>query len=51
MIARVIGKNYWDKNPAGIYLLKVSNRNNRTSCEMCLKLIKKDTRMTGFSSL
>ena len=26
------------KNPVGIYLLKVSNRNTRTRCEICLKL-------------
>ena len=25
-------------NPAGIYLLKVNTRNNRTRCEICLKL-------------
>ena len=25
-------------NPAGIYLLKVNNRNTRTRCEMCSKL-------------
>ena len=24
--------------PAGIYLLKVNNRNTRTRCEICLKL-------------
>ena len=24
--------------PAGIYLLKVNNRNNRTSCEICSEL-------------
>ena len=24
--------------PAGIYLLKVNNRNTRTSCEVCSKL-------------
>ena len=28
-------------NPAGIYLLKVNNRNTRTSCEICSKLTKK----------
>ena len=27
--------------PAGIYLLKVSNRNTRARCEICLKLIIK----------
>ena len=26
------------KNPAGIYLLKVNNRNTRTGCEICSKL-------------
>ena len=41
MIAGAIGKNYWDKNPVDIYLFKVSNRNNRTRCEICLKLIIK----------
>ena len=25
-------------DPAGIYLLKVNNRNTRTRCEMCSKL-------------
>ena len=25
-------------NPAGIYLLKVNNRNTRTRCEICSKL-------------
>ena len=33
--------------PAGIYLLKVNNRNTRTRCEICSKLtINKDTRTT-----
>ena len=27
-----------EKIPAGIYLLKVNNRNARTSCEKCSKL-------------
>ena len=27
--------------PAGIYLLKVNNRNSRTRCEICSKLIIK----------
>ena len=27
-------------NPAGIYLLKVNNRNTRTRCKICSKLIK-----------
>ena len=26
------------KNPAGIYLLKVSNKNTRIKCEICSKL-------------
>ena len=30
-----------DINPVGIYLLKVNNRNTRTSCEICSKLTKK----------
>ena len=35
--------NYWvlviiTSNPAGIYLLKVNNRNTRTRCKICLKL-------------
>ena len=25
-------------NPAGIYLFKVNNRNNRTKCEICSEL-------------
>ena len=28
----------FNKIPAGIYLLKVNNRNTRTRCEICLKL-------------
>ena len=28
-------------NPIGIYLLKVNNRDTRTRCEICLKLIIK----------
>ena len=28
-------------NPAGIYLFKVNNRNTRTRCEICSKLIIK----------
>ena len=27
-----------DTNPAGIYLLKVNNRNTRARCEICSKL-------------
>ena len=41
MIAGGIGKNYWDKNPAHIYLFKVNIRNNRARCEICSKLIIK----------
>ena len=29
--------------PAGIYLLKVKNRNTRTMCEICLKMTIKKT--------
>ena len=29
--------------PAGIYLLKVNNRNTRTKCEICSKLTIKTT--------
>ena len=37
-------KGYNDKHiPAGIYLLKVNNRNTRTRCEMCSKLTIKLT--------
>ena len=43
MTAGGIGKNYWDKNPANIYLFKVSNRNIRMRYEICLKLITKTT--------
>ena len=32
--------------PAGIYLLKVNNRNSRTKCEICSKVNNKDTRTT-----
>ena len=35
-------------NPAGIYLLQVNNRNNRTRCEICSKLtIKTPERCQG----
>ena len=35
-------------NPAGIYLLKVNNRNTRTRCEICSKLtIKTPERRSG----
>ena len=30
-----------ESNPAGIYLLKVNNRNTRTRCEICSKLVIK----------
>ena len=36
-IKRVSLRKY-DLFPAGIYLLKVNNRNTRTRCEICLKL-------------
>ena len=32
--------NFFNCCPAGIYLLKVNNRNTRTRCEICLKLTK-----------
>ena len=35
-------------SPAGIYLFKVDNRNNRTSCEICSKVTKKTSRTTSF---
>ena len=37
-------------NPAGIYLLKVNNRNTRTRCEICSKLIIKtpERRLASF---
>ena len=31
----------FDSHPAGIYLLKVNNRNTRTRCEICSKLTTK----------
>ena len=34
-------RKYTDSFPAGIYLLKVNNRNSSTRCEICLKLTKK----------
>ena len=33
-----ISKHIAGNNPAGIYLLKVNNRNTRTRCEICSKL-------------
>ena len=32
------GETFKGINPAGIYLLKVNNRNTRTRCEICSKL-------------
>ena len=40
LCARAEGTNNANTNPAGIYLLKGNNRNTRTRCEICLKLIK-----------
>ena len=37
-VTTCLSNNY---NPVGIYLLKVSNRNTRTKCEICSKLIIK----------
>ena len=39
-----------DNNPAGIYLLKVNNRNTRTRCEICSKLTIKtpERRLASF---
>ena len=34
-------RKYTDSFPAGIYLLKVNNRNTSTRCEICLKLTNK----------
>ena len=31
-------KSFEGQDPAGIYLLKVNNRNTRTRCEICSKL-------------
>ena len=38
------------RNPAGIYLLKVNNRNTRTRCEICSKLTIKtpERRLASF---
>ena len=39
----------WFIFPAGIYLLKVNNKNARTMCEICSKLtIKTPERLIGF---
>ena len=38
MNATTPSNKYFDFNPAGIYLLKVNNRNTRTRCEICSKL-------------
>ena len=35
--------------PAGIYLLKVSNRNTKTRCEICSKLIRKTSEQCQWS--
>ena len=37
-VLRGIFKNFKITVPAGIYLLKVNNRNTRTRCEICSKL-------------
>ena len=36
-------------NPAGIYLLKVNNRNTRTRCEICPKLTIKTPERSSVS--
>ena len=40
----------WNHVPAGIYLLKVNNRNTRTRCEICSKLTIKtpERRLASF---
>ena len=38
MNATILSNKYFHFNPAGIYLLKVNNRNTRTRCEICSKL-------------
>ena len=35
---KIIVENFSRHLPAGIYLLKVNNRNTRTRCEICSKL-------------
>ena len=40
-IYNVIGLHYSCSSPAGIYLLKVNNRNARARCEICSKLTLK----------
>ena len=46
---KYIKNTFFTSCPAGIYLLKVSNRNTRTRCEICSKLtIKAPERRLGF---
>ena len=40
-----------DGSLTGINLLKINDRNTRTSCEICSKLTNKDTRTTLLASL
>ena len=46
--ARSIGYFASEDYPAGIYLLKVNNRNSRTRCEICSKLTIKWRRPSVF---
>ena len=45
-----INNNDINRTPAGIYLLKVNNRNTRTRCEICSKLTIKtpERRLASF---
>ena len=51
LLPHVTGLKVSVKNPAGIYLLKVGNRNTRTSCEICSKLTIKTPERRFFWSL
>ena len=46
-MAEVLHRNF----PAGIFLLKVNNRNTRTRCEICSKLTIKTPYFTPCSSV
>ena len=41
MMLKPNGSHFWTHVPACNYMLKVNNRNTRTRCEICSKLIMK----------
>ena len=50
-IYTIIPKPLHPDSPAGIYLLKVNNRNTRTRCEICSKLTTKTPIIVNFEHI